>query len=280
MQILEQCITAWPMRDLQAQVHSLREAFSADINKPFQLKPSFPFASPMTRLAPSPSSDTFHQEVQTVSPAPSELKPQMAYHQQPVTPPISAGLEGQHVLRNQPLQPLATGQQLGEDGLPQWNPTRLFEYGAKSLKIDTSFARKLGADLRKSQWSMAFGTPTSTVPSVNQLNPNSPAALYSPAASTVGSTHEIPHTSDPMSGHSPQHFSLATNMPSTTQMQAPTTYAPQAQQLVSPAMWRDTVASTYVSNDLKRRWDGVSGPAWHGEPGQQQQVACPVTGSC
>jgi len=281
MRILEQCITAWPMRDLQVQVQSLREAFSADINKAFQLKPSFPFASPSSKLATSPSSDGHYHDSQLLPQDGSDLKPQMGY-QQPITPPISA-VEGRPMMGNPsanppPNPPTINTTQLGDDAMAQWNPSRLFEYGAKSLKLDTLLARKMAANRKKSQWNMAFGTPASTVSSSNQLGPNSPSAMYSPTASTVGSAHDMSHAGDPLSGQSPQHFSVTSNMPSTAQMQSmQTSYASQTQALVSPAMWRDTVASTYVPNDLKRRWDDVGGPAWGGGH-DHHQVAHPLSG--
>ncbi|KIW04048.1 hypothetical protein, variant [Verruconis gallopava] len=56
MRILEQVIPHWPLPEVQAQVNSLREAFSADTSKPFDLKPSFPFGSPSAQNA-SPITD-------------------------------------------------------------------------------------------------------------------------------------------------------------------------------------------------------------------------------
>jgi hypothetical protein len=47
-------MSAWPMPDMQKQIDSVREAFSADIRKPFVLKPSFPYGSPHSNSHPSP----------------------------------------------------------------------------------------------------------------------------------------------------------------------------------------------------------------------------------
>lgn len=48
---------AWPMPEVQKQIDSIREAFSADTRRPFVLKPSFPYGSPHTanRLSPARS---------------------------------------------------------------------------------------------------------------------------------------------------------------------------------------------------------------------------------
>lgn len=45
MRVLEKCSGFWPMSDIEQQISALREASSADINKPFLLKPSFPYDS-------------------------------------------------------------------------------------------------------------------------------------------------------------------------------------------------------------------------------------------
>lgn len=42
------------MPEMQAQIDSLRLAFSADVNRPFELKPTFPYGSPSEPYHPSP----------------------------------------------------------------------------------------------------------------------------------------------------------------------------------------------------------------------------------
>lgn len=49
MRLLERCIADWPMPEVEAQIHGLREAFSANLSRPFELKPSFPYGSPSER---------------------------------------------------------------------------------------------------------------------------------------------------------------------------------------------------------------------------------------
>ncbi|OQV09213.1 Fungal specific transcription factor domain-containing protein isoform 2 [Cladophialophora immunda] len=56
MRILERCVSAWPMPETEAQINALRAAFSADVNKPFELKESFPHGTPSENSRPSPVS--------------------------------------------------------------------------------------------------------------------------------------------------------------------------------------------------------------------------------
>ncbi|OAP63216.1 hypothetical protein AYL99_02443 [Fonsecaea erecta] len=56
MRILERCVLAWPMPETEAQINALRAAFSADVNKPFELKESFPHGTPSENSRPSPVS--------------------------------------------------------------------------------------------------------------------------------------------------------------------------------------------------------------------------------
>ncbi|KAK5948083.1 hypothetical protein OHC33_010925 [Knufia fluminis] len=46
MRVLERCILEWPMPEVEAQINGLRAAFSVDLNKPFDLKPTFPYGTP------------------------------------------------------------------------------------------------------------------------------------------------------------------------------------------------------------------------------------------
>lgn len=150
MRILEQCIPHWPLPEVQAQVNSLREAFSADITKPFDLKPSFPYGSPSSQNASPLADGAYIQQPRSASSRPpvvaqgvtGSLDPpaQVNYPstitQHPLTPPVSTtdempkadspvvqglammGPQGQGA--NQGVQ--------GPDGYQQqWNPTKIFE---------------------------------------------------------------------------------------------------------------------------------------------------------
>lgn len=93
MRILERCMEAYPMPEMQMQVNQLREAFSADINRPFELKRGFPFQSPSPSaggLQPSPPLD-IHMQFPTLTRHESlGHQSQMPYQPTPMTPPISS----------------------------------------------------------------------------------------------------------------------------------------------------------------------------------------------
>jgi hypothetical protein len=55
MRILEQCSGPWLMLEMRVQIDALREAFSADTSKPFELKRGFPFNIPPLRQEEGPS---------------------------------------------------------------------------------------------------------------------------------------------------------------------------------------------------------------------------------
>ena len=133
MRVLESCVAVNPMDDMQAQIESLREAFSANVHKPFELKPSFPYGSPIAPYAPSPPADTSHFDPVVPPSAGIEHSGQFSFN--PLTPPISAGLEGtkEEVLATEkvPMMPDAgqdcfSGGHI-EDESVNWNPTRLFQ---------------------------------------------------------------------------------------------------------------------------------------------------------
>ena len=284
MRILESCTNAWPMPDMQAQIQSLREAFSRDVNQPFQLKPSFPYGSPVTRLQPSPPVDAPYNDQNLRLQTTHEQTPNQRYHSStPITPPISAGHDDnkdgsiaaasltmmasdqhqQHQLSNS-----LSSNHMGDDGL-SWDPTRIFEYAAKPKKVESRMVSTT-ANPRRSQWHTAFGTPSSQLSAAaSSMTQNSPT-MYTP--SPVGS-HDLPHLHDAM--QQPQHFPLLSNMTSTSQMQPlPQPYAVNSHPYVSPSMWQDTVASTYdPSGSLKRRWD--MGGSAYGSLNDHNQVKRP-----
>ncbi|KAL2158032.1 hypothetical protein VTH06DRAFT_4842 [Thermothelomyces fergusii] len=90
MRILERCMSAWPMPDMQRQIDSVREAFSADIRKPFVLKPTFPYGSPHSATHPSPPGRPLDSQMQH-------------------------------------SQPSGVGQALPLSEAPAWNPSRIFD---------------------------------------------------------------------------------------------------------------------------------------------------------
>lgn len=148
MRILEDCIPHWPLPEVQAQVNSLREAFSADINKPFDLKPSFPFGSPSIRNSSPINDGAYNQQQHNVSrPAvaaqgvsvsmdpPAQVSYITVIPQQPISPPVSTTDEVPKA-DSPVVQGLAMMGPQGQAGQAvhtpdgyqqQWNPTKIFE---------------------------------------------------------------------------------------------------------------------------------------------------------
>lgn len=144
MRILEQCMQAWPMPEMQMQVNQLREAFSADVNRPFELKRGFPFESPSPSvggLQPSPPLDgSLQHPMLTRHDSLGGRQTKIPFHATPMTPPISsAGLSfeeskdgllmsgsgtlplmGSTQQQTMPMQ--TTAMSIGQE----WNPTPIF----------------------------------------------------------------------------------------------------------------------------------------------------------
>ena len=122
MRILEAITSRMPMPELQAQIDALREAFSADTSRPFELRANFPYTSPTPVPHDSPHSHASFSSQHSQQSHPSNnahnshltqrnQHPDVKYehkslsrqhsHEQPahtiypaqsMTPPISAGL--------------------------------------------------------------------------------------------------------------------------------------------------------------------------------------------
>lgn len=141
---------AWPMPEMQMQVNQLREAFSADVNRPFELKRGFPFESPSPSVgglqpSPPPDTNTFHPMLTRHESLGHQT--QMPYHATPMTPPISsAGLTFEEskdgLLMSGPMQIMASSQQ---QSMPmqttpmsigqEWNPTPIIAYVSSAPKL-------------------------------------------------------------------------------------------------------------------------------------------------
>ncbi len=141
-------MSAWPMAEMQKQIDAMREAFSADVRKPFVLKPSFPYGSPQSTTRPSPPGQstsflplsrngTIDHNIDTAVSQHSHVN----YTTHPISPPISAGpadcKSDSSPPPQQSLVMMAAGQVSQAPALPAgmslpdgpaWNPSRIFEY--------------------------------------------------------------------------------------------------------------------------------------------------------
>ncbi|KAI9765464.1 MAG: hypothetical protein M1835_007375 [Candelina submexicana] len=228
MRILEQCTSSWPMPDMQIQIDALREAFSADIRKPFVLKPTFPYGSP-PRVRTSPIS-SMHYASQGSSRHPSmDQASQINYHTQPLTPPISAGAtdttEGSPAVQSLVLMAREQTQEhpisssVPVTGPTTWNPSQIF-----------------------SQWNTAFGTPPQAQPT-----PQATPPLNLPH---LGPHHDLQHVHEAVQPTLPQ----TVNYNSQPQQPITVNYTNATPAFVTPTQWRESVAGVF-SDGLKRRWE-------------------------
>ena len=147
MRILERVMEAWSMPELEKQINAVREAFSADIRKPFVLKPSFPYSSPhLSNLSVNSSPVQYGQGYRPPSHRTGSLEHQLdtqgtsqvSFITHPITPPISIGpLDTKSDSPSvQPLAMMPQGSQaqgmqssisLAEQTQPGWNPAPIFE---------------------------------------------------------------------------------------------------------------------------------------------------------
>lgn len=261
MRILESCTSTWPVPDMQARIDALREAFSADTSRPFELKPSFPYGSPTSSAGLQPSPPPDDHLAHRMLPRQESLgqSHQLPYNAQPITPPVSAGFDASkgNALSSASMPMMSSGQQqqlplqtssMGNDQV-EWNPTPIFKYVFTPINSNAEML------IFGSSWNTAFGTPSAAMVSTTMSMPQqSSPDLYPPSSL---STHPVPSL-QPQQSYPDQTYSVPPEVPSLSRVQT----APQLPAFTSPApsfvtssMWRDTVASTYDPRALKRGWD-------------------------
>jgi hypothetical protein len=146
MRLLEHCTPSWPMESMRKQIDALREAFSADTGKPFELKSAFPFGSPLSQPSELPIVSTSSYRQSQVHQVPLDPSSQVSHTSAyPLTPPISN--VGEDFKTNSPVpQPIGllihqtpaapTPLQTNNVQSP-WNPSRIFElvFNSRILKL-------------------------------------------------------------------------------------------------------------------------------------------------
>ncbi|KAG8527142.1 uncharacterized protein KY384_008571 [Bacidia gigantensis] len=234
MRILETCATAWPQQDMQKQINALRSAFSADTSKPFELKPEFPYGSPgMPTMQPSPPLESQYQHMPMLSRStshPQQTSQHLSVQPGPMTPPMTAGLDGPNDGSLYGGNSLSTSHNSSTDLQAVWNPTPIIE-----------------------NWNAAFGENSASMAEMSVTVSQQSPPLYHPT--TLGIQN---HT--PMNTAMPQHYSLTPEIPplprsNSNQFSTNTSGDPS---FVTSNMWRDTIANTYDRSALKRGWDNQS----------------------
>lgn len=191
MRILERCMPEWPMHETDRQINNLRAAFSADLEQPFELKPSFPYGSPSSTSSTvrrasgsqgeylTPPDHTFYQQQQQYSQAQQTYFP---------TPPTSA----------------VTTESKSHS--PQYYPS----YGVSEQSQHPQYRGM--APTSYPQQNMGPNTGWNPGPLIDQFNTAfaiPPSQLQPPPSSGYGSSPPIPaHPSLP-----PQHFTPSPQTP-------------------------------------------------------------------
>jgi hypothetical protein len=254
MRILEQCVSAWPMPEMEAQVNALRVAFSANIDKPFELKASFPYSSPSDPYQPSPPLDSQYHHLQ-IPPHPQyDHQRQVPHPSQTITPPISAGAGDSKT--DSPQYPPAYGQSHSQPApsipthhtipIPenlQWNPTPIID------QWNTAFAIPPSAMAPPNNHSRS---PSSNIPmqpqSSQRISPSQTSRSYAPMYPPGATQPVLQQQSHHYYAHQSQQQYL-TPVP-----QQPSTFVADAPIFVTPKDWQQSVTSVFDPGRLKRRW--------------------------
>ncbi|RMZ76124.1 hypothetical protein DV738_g5137, partial [Chaetothyriales sp. CBS 135597] len=241
MRILERCKSSWVVPETEAQIDALREAFSVDLNKPFELKPSFPYGSPMSGSQPSPPGpDTQQLQASLSSP----------YQQQPTSQP--------QMLMAQASQPFM-GQHLNQ--IQQTN-----SYLATPPTSTISADSKPHSPLFPQQYSIAAASynqmPTSTyyqqsnMPEPAQWNPtpiiNQFSAAFTIAPSSYGSSPTAPQSVSPTSFTQSLPTS-STSYPSSSSYQPPISYTQRVSPQQAQAQQQNQQQSIYPSHSSSQQ---------------------------
>ncbi|KXT05016.1 hypothetical protein AC578_10337 [Pseudocercospora eumusae] len=251
MRVLEHCIPS-ANAEMQAQINALREAFSADINQPFELKATLGLRSPTIENHPTPSSTNsgpsapqllttpawnMAEAASAKSMNPAEgygvpydnvaghgigSRPQLPHHSSSYEiPQQSAYAPHLHQVSTAQtgyaLEPVISNEQ----HTPVWDPSGIFN-----------------------QWNAAFGEgppPQATPPDPRSMQPTSAPMLpnqTSPInAQGMYGAQQVPVNASPVV------------MPDTT---------PPAMPMVTPVMWQDAFTNAYVSGHGQKRYREAS----------------------
>lgn len=168
MRILETCSPSFPMPEMQQQVNNLRQAFSADISKTFELKSSFPFGSPQVAPQSSPLSNHGSYRPRHLShPSPLEQSAQSLVIMAP----------GQRTLQS------GSGTQMPET--VQWNPQRIFDQW--NVAFGNNYDLRSTQDTTHSTYQLPNVSPQSN--SIHRTTSQMPPSAYAtPSTSYVTPT--------------------------------------------------------------------------------------------
>jgi len=138
MRILERCIPSWPMPEVIKQINALREAFSADTSKPFELKAQFPYGSPSSTNQSPPLGEHAYPARQAAGHEQSHMEQPGQVHyntHHPITPPMStisdtktdSPIAQSLVMMTPDQQQQQTPLSMANPVNAPWSPSRIFE---------------------------------------------------------------------------------------------------------------------------------------------------------
>ncbi|KAL9060473.1 MAG: hypothetical protein Q9162_000646 [Coniocarpon cinnabarinum] len=244
MRILEKCASSWPVPQLKIQIDSLRQAFSADLNKPFELRQNFPFGSPdPSSEGASPHSEpTYLHQAQhrRVQSGQSFSAP---FGAAPVTPPQTTPVTSQEYTPSICIGAIDGSMPAQQHA--QWDPSGVFQHWRTAFN-PTQYETPSPSFQNGAQPSVVAPTsiPAYAAPQQQGSHHQNPGYFAGPQSgmSSVGQAAISPTYPPPMAG--PQGY-LAQG-PATT----PSGYGGAVQPYVTPSMWQDVVAQ---SSGWKRR---------------------------
>ena len=245
------------MQEMRGQIDALREAFSADKDKPFELKMSFPYGTPSDSYEPSPPMESQYHRLQLPEQEPYSQQRSQSYPLQTITPPMSAvsrdsGFDSPLPQQNRGIAPTSNNpshsmtnypQTYPQHSIPtvdeaQWNPTPIFH-----------------------QWSTAFSIPQPAIAPSPSATSTSPPVNF-PVIPQQCNTPVSPSNSNPYISQYPISAggSITSAPQPQHQLQRPQQQPPQTPKagyphaFVSSKQWQQSVASVFDPEGLKRRY--------------------------
>lgn len=242
MRILEQCSNSWPVPQVQVQIQSLRQAFSADLNKPFELRPNFPFGSPKTSSdAATPPGD---------APFISQVHPHQrytsSYEGTPVTPPSNASMAASQDLMS-PASFASVDPAYSQAQTAQWDPSGVFDRWHTAF--NPTHLESPSPGISSTQMHQATVAPTSAPMYNAQPHQQQQQPSYFAGQQNMTTPTQAAMASPTYPTHMTAQQGYLDQGPAAT----PSAYGPSVAPYVTPSMWQDAVAR---SSGWKRGYDG------------------------
>jgi hypothetical protein len=241
MRVLEHCLPS-STPEMQVQINALREAFSADTSRPFELKSTLGLRSPVMEYQATPSSvysgprDTsfntpawnsnadagsaktgYDSSLDHITSHPLQARPTMPFHNNSFEMSTAPSYPSNAVTQLPPNQQIGYGLEpvvSNEQHTPVWDPSGIF-----------------------TQWNTAFG--------------GGPPPQATPPAPRTSQPTSAPVMQHPLSPTSAQHGYGTQQIPTAAAL-------PPAMPVVTPVMWQDAFTNAFVSGHGQKRYREAS----------------------